>query len=438
MSERDVTIRYRASRRDVRHRELHDMANPPRPDRPRGSERPLDRFRDDGQAGRRAPAELPPHQDARPAETSSRSPNSRPTARTTQSLPSDKGEIAYLHPQFVPRRNDRFDYLKPVDGSDPATDWGRCTRSNELPSVDQPAERLGAEHQQLAVSRGRTKQPRPEGLSRNTWTCSARTSAACTRCSCSTGSKGWTLDRLQAAAFDSYQPGFAELIPPLIKAYDALPKKDARRERLAGPIALLRGWNYRWGAGSVAAVDGNVLGRGPAKAARPPAARRARSTIYHAPGEATRAPRRSSQALARRCWRGYKQDFGWTGRCRGARSTASSASRRRSTIRSAMPRRAPGRLRLGQSRGSLASFSASPKPGTRKWYGTSGNSFVAVVEFGQRVRARAVTAGGESGNPASPHFNDQAERYATRQPARGLFLSGPTQGHTERRYKPGE
>ena len=33
-----------------------------------------------------------------------------------------------------------------------------------------------------------------------------------------TGSKGWTLDKLQAAAFDSYQPGFANLIPPLIKA----------------------------------------------------------------------------------------------------------------------------------------------------------------------------------------------------------------------------
>ena len=46
------------------------------------------------------------------------------------------------------------------------------------------------------------------------------------------GTKGWTLDKLQAAAFDSYQPGFADLVPPLIKAYDALPKKDPRRDRL--------------------------------------------------------------------------------------------------------------------------------------------------------------------------------------------------------------
>ena len=56
--------------------------------------------------------------------------------------------------------------------------------------------------------------------------------------------------------------------------------------------------------------------------------------------------------------------------------------------------------------GSLASF------GAKRYYGTYGNSFVAAVEFGPRVRARAVTAGGESGNPASPHFADQVGRYA--------------------------
>jgi acyl-homoserine lactone acylase PvdQ len=56
---------------------------------------------------------------------------------------------------------------------------------------------------------------------------------------------------------------------------------------------------------------------------------------------------------------------------------------------------------------------ASRYLGTKKWYGTSGNSFVAVVEFGEKVRAKAVTSGGESGHPDSPHFNDQASRYST-------------------------
>jgi acyl-homoserine-lactone acylase len=88
--------------------------------------------------------------------------------------------------------------------------------------------------------------------------------------------------------------------------------------------------------------------------------------------------------------------------------------------------------------GSLASFGAGPKPGTKRWYGTSGNSFVAVVEFGKRVRAKAVTAGGESGDPASPHFNDQAERYATGNLREVYFYPDQLKGHTKRRYRPGE
>jgi acyl-homoserine-lactone acylase len=88
--------------------------------------------------------------------------------------------------------------------------------------------------------------------------------------------------------------------------------------------------------------------------------------------------------------------------------------------------------------GTLASFGAQPYPGTRRWYGTSGNSFVAVVEFGERVRGRAVTAGGESGDPRSPHFNDQAERYATGNLREVYFHPDQLAGHIERVYRPGE
>jgi len=87
--------------------------------------------------------------------------------------------------------------------------------------------------------------------------------------------------------------------------------------------------------------------------------------------------------------------------------------------------------------GSLASFGAAPRNGSKRWYGTSGNSFVAVVEFGPRVRAVAVTAGGESGNPASQHFDDQAERYTTGNLRPVYFHPDQLQSHTERTYRPG-
>ncbi len=88
--------------------------------------------------------------------------------------------------------------------------------------------------------------------------------------------------------------------------------------------------------------------------------------------------------------------------------------------------------------GSLASFGARAYPGTKKWYGTSGNSFVAVVEFGPTVRARAVTAGGESGDPKSPNFNNQASRYATGTLREVYFYRTQLQGHVKSEYHPGD
>ena len=87
--------------------------------------------------------------------------------------------------------------------------------------------------------------------------------------------------------------------------------------------------------------------------------------------------------------------------------------------------------------GSLASFGARPYKGSKKIYGTSGNSFVAVVEFGKTVRAKAVTAGGASGNPSAPHFNDQAKRYSTGDLRDVYFYRSQLKGHTEREYHPG-
>ena len=60
----------------------------------------------------------------------------------------------------------------------------------------------------------------------------------------------------------------------------------------------------------------------------------------------------------------------------------------------------------------------------------------AVVEFGPRIHARAVTAGGESGDPASPHFNDEAGRYSSGNLREVYFYREQLKGHTERQYRP--
>ncbi len=88
--------------------------------------------------------------------------------------------------------------------------------------------------------------------------------------------------------------------------------------------------------------------------------------------------------------------------------------------------------------GSLAAFGARQYPGTRCYYGTVGNSFVAAVEFGPKVSAWAISAGGESGDPSSHHFLDQAQRYAQGRFRRVYFYPADLAGHVEKRYRPGK
>jgi acyl-homoserine-lactone acylase len=345
----------------------------------------------------------------------------------------DKGEIAYLHPQFVPRRDDRFDYTKPVDGSDPATDWGSLHSLSELPNVVSPPNGWVDNNNNAPWSAAGAFSPKAANYPKymdmygeNFRGIHAQQLLA--------GSRGWTLDKLQAAAFDTNQPGFAALIPPLIQSYDALPKDSPRRLAMAGPIEMLRHWDYRWSAASEAQSLAMFWGDALRKLLSAPAdepgnkvmMRFARDTSSDQKLEAL------TDAVAR-----LQRDFGrwqvpWGEINRFQRISPAIDQPFSDTAPSIAVPFASGIY------GSLASFGSAPKPGTKKWYGTSGNSFVAVVEFGPRVRARAVTAGGESGDPASPHFIDEEGRYASGSLRDVYFYPEQIKDHVERRYCPGE
>ena len=346
---------------------------------------------------------------------------------------SGKGEVAYLHPQFVPVRTGRFDYSKPVDGSDPATDWGRLHSIGELPNVLNP--QVGWVHNEnnwpYRAAGPNSPDPKRFPAYMDTYGENYRGIHALQLL---TDSKGWTLDRLQTAAFDTCQPGFAELIPALIKAYDALPKKDRRRAQLTGPIGALRGWNYRWRGDSVAQSLAMFWVDGLMKAIAAPADEPVNITTTRLARDTTDAQKLAAFAAA---VAQLRRDFGWWqvpwGEINRFQRVSPAIDHPFSDAAPSIPVAFPS-----ARWGSLASFGASPKAGTKRWYGTSGNSFVAVVEFGKRVRAKAVTAGGESGNPSSKHFNDQAERYASGNLREVYFYPDQLAGRTERRYRPGD
>jgi acyl-homoserine-lactone acylase len=344
----------------------------------------------------------------------------------------DKGEVAYLHPQFVPRRNDRFDYTNPVDGSDPATDWRGLHALSELPSVLRPASGWVQNTNAWPYRAAGPASPDPARFPKY-MDSDGENFRGLHAQQLLTGSSGWTLEKLQAAAYDSYQPGFAELIPALVQAYDALPASDARKAELAGPIGVLRSWNYRWSADSVAQSLGMVWGAALKKELNPPKSEPGNKVMMRLARDTT--PDQKLRALSAAVAR-LTKDFGrWQvpwGEINRVQRISNAISPPYSDTAPSLP------VAFAEgSYGSLASLRSEQKPGTKRWYGNYGNSFVAVVELGKRVRAHAVTAGGESGHPESPHFNDEAQRYASGDLREVYFYPEQLKGHTERAYHPG-
>jgi acyl-homoserine lactone acylase PvdQ len=221
--------------------------------------------------------------------------------------------------------------------------------------------------------------------------------------------KDFTIASLMAAAYDSYLPWFEEPLPALFRAWDSLPAGDTLKIRLTDPVAALRGWDMRWSASSIPTtlavfwgerLDGNPLQALSAAVDKLTADFGTWRTPW---GEINRFQRLTGDIV---------QPFNDSGASIPVPFTSARW-------------------------GSLASFGARPYPGTKRWYGTSGNSFVAIVEFGDSVRAKAVTAGGESGHAGAPHFNDQAARYAAGDLRDVYFYRRQLAGHTEREYHPG-
>jgi acyl-homoserine-lactone acylase len=345
----------------------------------------------------------------------------------------DKGEIAYLHPQFVPRRDNRFDYTRPVDGSDPRTDWRGLHALGELPSVLNPANGWVQNTNAWPYRAAGPNSPNPARFPKYMDTDGENFRGIHVQ-QLLEGSRWWTLGKLQAAAYDSYQPGFAALIPPLVQAYDALSSGDPRKSELIGPISVLRPWNYRWRMDSVAQTLAILSGDALVKLLHPPAGEPKNRYMDRLARDTNAAHK--LQALEAAVER-LNRDFG---RWQVPWGEYNRLQRLNDSIISQFSDAAPSiPVPFADAKyGSLASVEERVPQTTKRRYGNYGNSFVAVVEFDKRVHARAVTAGGESGNPASPHFNDEAPRYASGNLREVYFWPDQLKGHTERTYHPGE
>ncbi len=344
------------------------------------------------------------------------------------------GNIAYFHSNFVPKRNPKLDWSKPVDGSVPANDWQGVHAVDDSPSVENPPNGWVYNTNDwpfmAAGKHSKKKSAFPAYFDRN-----GENPRGVHAIRVLDNRKDFSIDALIAAGFDTEQPEFDRQIPLLLKAWDRAPASNPLKAKLAEQIKVLRAWDRRWAVDSVpqslAIFWGEELW---SKSA--PAARAANLTVYdYMRTKATGQQRLEALAAASDK---LTADFGkwqtpWGDINRFQRISPAIVHPYADDQPSTPVGFASARW------GSLASFGARSYNGSKKIYGSSGNSFVAAVEFGKDgVRARAVTAGGLSSDMTSKHFNDQSERYATGNLREVYFYSKQLDGHTERTYKPGQ
>ena len=342
------------------------------------------------------------------------------------------GNIAYFHGNFIPRRDPKFDWTKPVDGSNPETDWHELLSVDETPKLLNPASGWLYNSNNWPWSAAGPSSPKQADYPKyvDNGVESARGLHAVRVLQ---NKKNFTVESLRAAAYDSYLTWFEKTMPALIKAWDHLPANDSQKKKLAEQIRILRNWDLRWSANSVptslAVFWAEDLQRRLNADAR---------TAGIALPEYISTKAKPEQLLnsLEAASRKLTDDFG---RWQTPWGEINRFQRLTDDIVHPFTDAGPSIPVEFTSAvwGSLASFAARPYKGSKKIYGTSGNSFVAVVEFGPQVRAIAVTAGGESGNPASKHFNDQARRYATGNLRPVYFYPAALKGHIERAYRPG-
>ena len=160
------------------------------------------------------------------------------------------GDIAYFHGNFIPRRDTKFDWTKPVDGSNPATEWHGLLSIDETPHLLNPKSGWLYNSNNWPWSAAGPSSPKREDYPSYVET-GGETARGLHAIRVLENKKDFTVDSLIAAAYDSYLTWFGKPIPCLLKAWDAAPSDDALKAKLAGQIAALRDWDLRWGVGSV-------------------------------------------------------------------------------------------------------------------------------------------------------------------------------------------
>lgn len=340
------------------------------------------------------------------------------------------GNIAYFQGNFVPKRDTIFDYSKPVDGSDPATDWQELHEVADLIQLLNPGNGWIQNCNSTPFTSALEFSPKKEDYPAYMAT-EPENFRGVHAIQMLTGRSGYTIDKLIEVAYDPYLPAFEFLIPGLVEAFDNIGKA---KTNLKEPIEMLRNWDMKVSKESVGMSLGhfyisNYLQKGP----RPQGMSLMERVNYY--GMDT--PLKERLDIFEEVVKKMEEDFGSWNIAWGEISRLQRLDGHyKMTFDDDKPSVAVGMA--SGNWGALASFGSRGTDDTKKVYGTYGNSFVAVVEFGEKVKAKSILAGGQNSDPNSPHFFDQAQRYADADFKEVAYYREDVEKRAKETYQPGK
>lgn len=349
-----------------------------------------------------------------------------------------KGNIAYWHGNFVPKRDRSLNWSKLMDGSTSATEWQGLHSVDETVHIYNPANGWVQNCNSTPFSGAGSNSPRkadfpaymaPDG----------ENFRGVNAVRVLGSGRNYTLDKVIEAGYDTYLAAFEVLVPALVRSFEQHTKpSDSLYTALAEPIGLLKQWDYRVAENSVA----TTLAIEWAQKLSPTLTR-----LYIDEGETDQvqntklfAASATLEQLATpllQVLRDLKTKHGkWQipwGEVNRFQRISNELQPRHDDTQTSYPVKYASALW-----GMLPSYNSRPYPGTQKRYGVSGNSFVCAVEFGPRIKAKSLLAGGNSGNPSSKHFADQAQMYAQGRFKEVYYYKEDVLRNAERSYRPGQ
>lgn len=350
----------------------------------------------------------------------------------------DKGNIAYWHGDYIPKRDPAFNWGKAVDGSITATEWKGLHTIDEIVHVYNPAsgyiQNCNSTPFTVAGNSSPKKENYPPYMAPD-----GENFRGINAAKVLIRENAFTIDKMIAAGYDTYLSAFEILVPALTQTFEKkVSPTDSLYELLAVPVAMLKNWDYHAAANSVATTLAIEWAEKLSASLR---------RIYIDEGwddQVTLTKQFAATATKEELLlpllnvvQDLEKKFGnWQipwGNINRYQRVSSDIQQQYKDDQPSVP------VGFASSAwGMIPSYNSKYFPGTNKRYGVSGNSFICAVEFGKKIKAKSLLAGGESGDPLSPHFKDQLKMYTEGQFKEVLFYKDDVLKHAERTYHPGE